>query len=115
MAMASRSPRRQCARAGAAACLLACLLTGCSSAMVDSMPASIGGLPEGAPERPAVPPAYPAVHDMPPPRADSVLSEAEKKKLREDLAATRERAARRAAEPDATAATGGTQAGGTAR
>ena len=51
----------------------------------------MGGLPEGVPARPATPPAYPAVHDMPPPRQDSALSEAESKRLREDLKNTRDR------------------------
>jgi hypothetical protein len=54
------------------------------------------------PERPAAPPAYPAVHDMPPTRADVPLTEAERKRLREELTASRERAARQAAtNPDA--------------
>ncbi|HEY7298924.1 MAG TPA: hypothetical protein VH684_13535 [Xanthobacteraceae bacterium] len=48
------------------------------------------------PDRPAVQPDYPAVHDMPPPRSDSTLSEAEKKNLRDDLIASRERAELRA-------------------
>ncbi len=51
----------------------------------------MGGLPEGVPPRPATPTAYPAVHDMPPPRQDSALSEAESKRLREELKNTRNR------------------------
>ena len=42
------------------------------------------------PERPAVQPEYPAVHDMPPPRTDSTLSEDEKKRLKDELIASRE-------------------------
>jgi hypothetical protein len=65
---------------------------------------------------------------MPPARSDTILSEAEKKKLKEELAATRERAARQAgkpaatatsskqaAKPDAATVTGSTQAAGTDR
>jgi len=86
------------------------------------------------PERPAVQPEYPAVHDMPPPRTDSTLSEDEKKRLKDELIASRERAALRAGakpggvtqkaaattkagttkKPDS-AATGGTQPAGVAR
>lgn len=57
------------------------------------MPAAIGGLPEGAPARPETPPAYPAVHDMPPARDSTMLSGAEQKKLEDELAAARARAA----------------------
>jgi hypothetical protein len=49
------------------------------------------GLPAGAPERPADPPAYPAVHDMPPPRTDVVLTGIEQQKLEDDLVAARNR------------------------
>ena len=76
-------------RTVAAALLLAATLAGCSS-VIDTIPSSVGGLPEGVPARPAAPPAYPAVHDMPPPRQDSALSEAESKRLREDLKNTRD-------------------------
>jgi hypothetical protein len=49
------------------------------------------GLPAGAPERPADPPPYPAVHDMPPPRSNAVLTEIERQKMETDLVAARER------------------------
>lgn len=49
------------------------------------------GLPAGAPERPATTAAYPAVHDMPPPRADSPLNETEQQKMENDLVGARER------------------------
>jgi len=55
------------------------------------MPTQMGGLPAGAPERPAAPAAYPAVHDMPPPRPNTVLSDDERKKTEADLAALRAR------------------------
>jgi len=78
------------------ACVLAAAATalgGCASYIADSVPATIGGLPEGVPARPATQAEFPAVHDRPPARADAPLSEAERKKLKEDLIATRERAA----------------------
>jgi hypothetical protein len=107
MGMQSQEPRKQCAQVLAVAGLLAAigLLSACSGSRIgDSLPPSLGGLPEGVPERPAVQPAYPAVHDMPPPRADTTLSEAEKKNLKDELIATRERAALRAGvkKPDTT-------------
>lgn len=84
----------------AAAALLAgaVLLAGCASTNTgtnigDQMPAAIGGLPEGVPARPETPPAYPSVHDMPPTRSNTMLSGAEQKKLEDDLAAARARAA----------------------
>jgi hypothetical protein len=88
----------------AAALLLAATLAGCSS-IADNIPHSMGGLPEGVPARSAAPPAYPAVHDLPPPRTDSALSEVESKRLREDLKNTRNRVA--PASSDATGAAGG--------
>jgi hypothetical protein len=72
-------------------------LASCSS-FVSELPTQLGGLPDGAPERPASSPAYPAVHDMPPPRATAVLTEEEKKKVEAELAAIREEQARRAAQ-----------------
>ena len=118
MVRISRSGRQRVAAWGAAALMLllvAPVMSGCSShGLIDSLPSSVGGLPEGAPERPAVQPAYPAVHDMPPARAEGTLSEDEKKKLKEDLIASRERAARRATNRD-TSATGSTPASGAAR
>ena len=110
-----RSPRRHPGRFLAPALLLVGVaLSGCSSyALVDSLPASVGGLPEGAPERPATPPAFPAVHDMPPARSDAPLSEAQKKRLQDELIATRERTARQAGSAGST--TGGTQPSGSGR
>jgi hypothetical protein len=65
--------------------------------MGDQLPTAAGGLPEGAPQRPAAPTDYPAVHDLPPPRTDTMLSAEEQKKLEQDLAAARDRAAGAAA------------------
>jgi hypothetical protein len=91
----SRALRAGRARSLAAGALLgvAAALGGCS-AVVDRIPTSIGGLPEGVPPRPTTPQEYPAVHDMPPARAQRTLNEAERDQLRDDLAETRERAAR---------------------
>jgi hypothetical protein len=70
------------------------LLAGCAaSSIADNVPTAVGGLPEGAPARPQTPAVYPAVHDMPPPRATNVLSEEEQQKLEDELAAARKRAA----------------------
>jgi len=71
-------------------------LSACSSTMFSEMPAAIGGLPAGTPERPSTAPAYPAVHDMPPPRVDTVLTDAEQRKIQADLMAARDRQTKRA-------------------
>jgi hypothetical protein len=63
--------------------------------MFSEMPASIGGLPAGTPERQSTPPPYPAVHDMPPPREDTVLTDAEQRKVQADLMAARDRQTKR--------------------
>jgi hypothetical protein len=51
----------------------------------------MGGLPANAPARPDVPPPFPAIHDMPPARTNTVLTEEERRKAEEDLVAARER------------------------
>jgi hypothetical protein len=89
-------------RALAAALLLAAavLLTGCSSNIIaDHMPTVAGGLPEGTPARPETPTAYPAVHDLPPPRTDTVLTAEEQKKLEDELIAARNRTSGAPAKP----------------
>jgi hypothetical protein len=88
----------------AAALLLAATLAGCSS-VIDTVPQSFGGLPEGTPARPAAQPAYPAVHDMPQSRREGALSDAESKRLREDLKNTRSRVTAPLPDPDATGTT----------
>ena len=79
--------------AAAALIVAAAGLAGCSagSMMADHMPTAAGGLPEGVPQRPTKPSAFPAVHDMPPPRGSTVLTDAEQKKLEDDLIAARNR------------------------
>ena len=57
------------------------------------MPAAIGGLPEGAPPRPETPAEYPAVHDLPPPRSETVLTGEQQKQVEDELIAARNRAA----------------------
>jgi hypothetical protein len=90
----------------AAALLLAATLAGCSS-VIDTVPQSLGGLPEGTPARPAAQAAYPAVHDVPPPRRDGALTDAETKRLREDLKNTRNRVTAPLDAPGATAPAAG--------
>lgn len=78
----------------AAGVIVAGSLAGCTSSTFEQLPHSMGGLPENVPAKPATPVAFPAVHDTPPKREEAVLTEAEKKRLREDLAAQRDRRAR---------------------
>jgi hypothetical protein len=70
-------------------------LASCST-MGGDIPTVLGGLPDGAPERPQTPAPYPAVHDMPPPRKSTVLTEEEKKKVEAELAVKRAQQAKRA-------------------
>lgn len=77
--------------AGLVALALASLLSGCTTAEIDKIPHELGGLPANAPARSAQPPEYPAVHDMPPPRAAALLDAEQQKRLEADLIATRNR------------------------
>jgi hypothetical protein len=83
------SSRAWCGFAAGLGLMLA--LAACTTAQVDQIPHNVGGLPEGAPARPAVQPDYPAVHDMPPPRAQPLLDEEAQKRLERDLTNTRNR------------------------
>ena len=70
---------------------MAAALAGCSSAaVIDQLPTNVG-LPAGTPERPATPYLYPAVHDMPPPRATPTMTEEQQVKLEKELAEVRAR------------------------
>ena len=67
-------------------------LVGCSgAAMVEQLPASIGGEPAGIPERPTEVYAYPAVHDMPPPRTTTTLTEEQQVKMEKELSTVRDK------------------------
>ena len=73
---------------------LAFLLAGCSVApTLERLPASMGGLPADAPAKPAAPKAFPAVHDMPPPRADTPMTDEEQLKAEKALRAAGDRTA----------------------
>jgi hypothetical protein len=84
----------------------AVMITGCASTVADRTPTAVGGLPEGAPARPSTPSAYPAVNDLPPARGSAVLSSAEQKRLEDELADARNRAAAATAGTATTAGTG---------
>jgi hypothetical protein len=72
-------------------------LAGCSSAqIIDELPGI--GLPADTPARPATPYSYPAVHDMPPPRATEPLSAEEQLMMEQEL--TRLRNRQTGAKPD---------------
>jgi hypothetical protein len=49
------------------------------------------GLPAHAPQRPAEAIAYPAVHDIPPPRTATTLTDLEQQKFEADLLAARDK------------------------
>jgi hypothetical protein len=71
---------------------LATVLSGCAPGpMIDRLPNELGGLPAGAPARPQTPYEYPAVHDMPPNRASTPMTEEEQVKLEKELATVRDR------------------------
>ena len=70
---------------------LAAVLGGCSSgAFIDKLPGEMGE-PVDAPARPVTPYVYPAVHDIPPPRATPTMTEDQQIKLENDLAAVRDK------------------------
>ena len=84
---------------------LAVALAGCAPGpTIDRLPGELG-LPANTPARPATPYLYPAVHDMPPVRLATPLSEEAQVKLEKDLAAIRDRQAREVTvDPDKKAA-----------
>ena len=70
--------------------LMAVVLASCApGAMIDKLPDSVG-LPAGAPARPAQAAEYPAVHDMPPPRAEPALSTEQQLNAEKELNAVRD-------------------------
>lgn len=68
----------------------ATVLPACSAVIAD-LPNPVG-LPADTPARSTTPPAYPAVHDMPPERADATLSTDEQLRMERELATARDRA-----------------------
>lgn len=69
----------------------ATVLTGCTPGpVIDRLPGGLG-LPAGAPARPETPYEYPAVHDMPPDRASSPMTEDEQVRLEKELINVRDR------------------------
>jgi hypothetical protein len=70
---------------------LAAALTGCAPGpIIDRLPNDLG-LPAGTPARPETPYEYPAVHDMPPNRASSPMTEDEQVRLEKELIKVRDR------------------------
>ena len=75
-----------------AACWIAASLTGCSAGPLgETLPQSLGGLPADPPPPPKVPYQFPAVHDMPPPRATEPLTDKQQWELEKDLTRLRDR------------------------
>jgi len=88
----------------AAALGLIGLLAGCvGGPIADTLPEAMGGLPQGTPSRSSSPARFPAVHDMPPPRATTPLNEADQMKMEKDLEAIRDRQAGAGEPPPAAA------------
>ena len=74
-----------------AALSLAAVLAGCAPGpIIDRLPGELG-LPAGAPARPETPYEYPAVHEMPPDRASSPMTEEEQVRLEKELINVRDR------------------------
>ena len=88
---------------------VAAMMSGCASSVADRVPTAIGGLPEGTPPRPETPSAYPAVHDMPPPRSETVLTSEQQKQVEDELVAARQRAGGAAATGSTDKGTGSTR------
>jgi hypothetical protein len=59
--------------------------------MLDQLPAAVGGEPAGLPQRPTSPYQYPAVHDMPPARANAPLDDNEQVRMEKELQVARDR------------------------
>jgi hypothetical protein len=70
--------------------LLGLALGGCASQLAD---APLMGLPANTPARPTTPAEYLPVHDVPAPRQETVLDQAQQDKLEKDLLAARDRQA----------------------
>jgi len=75
--------------------LAAVLLGGCANVgagnIGENLPQAWGGISPDVPKRPTVEAPYPAVHDLPPERAERALDADQQLRLQKDLAATRAR------------------------
>jgi hypothetical protein len=70
---------------------LAAIPAGCAPGpIIDRLPGELG-LPASAPARPETPYEYPAVHELPPRRASSPLTEEEQVRLEKELINVRDR------------------------
>ena len=67
------------------------MLGGCGAQLGETVPTALGGLPAGTPPPPSTDYQYPAVHDMPPPRAEPLMSETQEYKVEKELQAARDR------------------------
>jgi len=72
----------------AAILVLGLALGGCASTVAN---VPVVGLPANTPARPETPGQYLPVHDLPPPRQETVLDPQQQEKLEKDLAAARDR------------------------
>lgn len=84
------------AKALARSCLAtvgaALALAGCSPApLVERLPTELGGLPAGTPAPPRSAYRYPAVHDVPPPRATAPLTDEQQLELERQLQEVRKK------------------------
>jgi hypothetical protein len=93
-------PSRVSAAVLSALLAAAMTLSGCASHLADNLPTAVGGLPEKIPSRSETPPEFPAVHDRPAARAEGLLNEDERKKLKDELNASRDRATRLGLAPE---------------
>lgn len=60
------------------------MLAGCGS-IGSHIPGVLGGEPADTPARPAKAYSYPAVHDMPPPRADAPMTDEQRAQMEKEL------------------------------
>ena len=84
----------------AALALIALALGGCASTVAD-LP--VVGLPAGVPARPAAQAEYLAVHDIPPPRTEKMMTPDEVAKAEQDLVSVRNKQSFATPKPPASA------------
>jgi hypothetical protein len=58
--------------------------------MLERLPTALGGLPAGAPKPSGVSQQFPAVHDLPPPRGTTPLTDEQQLKLEHELQTLRD-------------------------